>query len=300
MPLAMLPSGHLKGVLLTTAGILIISPDALLLRLIGADIWTLLFWRGLLCAIGMAMITLLLDRPHGIRRLFTIGRPEFQVIGVNACMHVFFVFAILNTTVANVLVITSISPLLSAILSRFVLHEPVAKRTWYTAIAVFAGLSLIFSQSLSSNTLTGDLAASVVAVLLACNLVLLRRYRKVSMIPARAWSEALVALIVWPLAIPTSIEATSWAYTLLLGLVILPISGALITLGPRYLPAPEVNLIMLLETLLGPLWVWLVISEVPTFETLLGGATILAALTWMSIIAIHSGTSVFSRSQNGP
>ena len=77
MPLAMLPSGHLKGVFLTTAGILIISPDALLLRLIGADIWTLLFWRGLLCAIGMAMITLLLDRPHGIRRLLTIGRPEF-------------------------------------------------------------------------------------------------------------------------------------------------------------------------------------------------------------------------------
>ena len=148
--------------------------------------------------------------------------------------------------------------------------------------------------------MTGDFAASVVAVLLACNLVLLRRYRKVSMIPARAWSEAVVALNVWPLAMPASIEATAWAYTLLLGLVILPISGALITLGPRYLPAPEVNLIMLLETLLGPLWVWLVIREAPSFETLLGGATILAALAWMSIIAIHSGTSEFSRSQNGP
>ena len=102
----MLPNRHLKGVFLTTAGILILSPDALLLRLIGADIWTLLFWRGLLCAIGMAMITLLLDRPHGFRRLLTIGRPELQVIGVNACMHVFFVLAILNTTVANVLVIS--------------------------------------------------------------------------------------------------------------------------------------------------------------------------------------------------
>ena len=60
------------------------------------------------------------------------------------------------------------------------------------------------------------------------------------------------------------------------------------------------NLIMLLETLLGPLWVWLVIREVPSFEPLLGGATILAALSWMSIIAIQSGMSKFSRSQNGP
>ena len=300
MPLTMLPSGHLKGVVLTTAGILILSPDALLLRLIGADIWTLLFWRGLLCAIGMAMITLLLDRPHGFRRLFTIGRPELQVIGVNACMHVFFVLAILNTTVANVLVITSISPLLSAILSRFVLREPVARRTWYTAIAVFAGLTLIFSRSLGSSTLAGDLSAAMVAVLLACNLVLLRRYRKVSMIPARAWSEAVVALIVWPLAMPASLEAAGWTYTLLLGLGILPISGALITLGPRYLPAPEVNLIMLLETLLGPLWVWLVISEAPSFETLLEGSTILVALVLMSITAMRPGANVFPRSQNEP
>ena len=80
MPLAMLQNGHLKGVLLTTTGILILSPDALLLRLIGADIWTLLFWRGLLCTIGMVGITLFLERPHGLRRLVTIGRPELLVI----------------------------------------------------------------------------------------------------------------------------------------------------------------------------------------------------------------------------
>ena len=195
MPLAMLPSEHLKGVFLTTAGVLILSPDTLLLRLIGADIWTLLFWRGLLCAIGLVGITLLLDRSDGFRRLFAIGRPELQIIAVNACMHVLFVLAILNTSVANVLVIMSISPLLGAILSRFVLGEPVARRTWNTTVAVFIGLVLIFSQSLGGGTLVGDLSAFAVAVLLACNFVLLRRYRKVSMIPAVAWSMAVTAAI---------------------------------------------------------------------------------------------------------
>ena len=295
MPLAMLPSGHLKGILLTTAGILILSPDALLLRLIGADIWTLLFWRGLLCAIGMVGITLVLDRPHGFRRLCTIGQAELQVIAVNVCLHVLFVLAILKTTVANTLVIMSISPLLGAILSILILRERVVSRTWYISASIFFGLTLIFSQSLGGGTLVGDLSAFAAAVLLACNFVLLRRYRKVSMIPAVAWSMAVTAFITWPLAMPTSFDGAAWVYILLLGLVILPISSALITLGPRYLPAPEVGLIMLLEALLGPLWVWLVIREVPSIETLIGGATILAALTWMSIATIREVRRVISQ-----
>lgn len=288
----MLPSEHLKGAVLTTAGILILSPDALLLRLIGADIWSLLFWRGLLCAIGLVGITIFLDRPHGFRRLFTIGQAELQVIALNTCMHVFFVLAILNTTVANTLVIMSISPLLGAILSLLILRERVVSRTWYIAASVTFGLALIFSQSLGGGTLLGDVSAFAVAIFLASNIVLVRRYRKVSMIPAVAWSMAVTALITWPLATPTSFNGVSWIYTLLLGLIILPISSALITLGPRYLPAPEVGLIMLLETILGPLWVWLVIREAPSVETLIGGAMIFAALIWMSIAAMRQSRLV--------
>lgn len=295
MLFTMMPNGHLKGAILTATGILILSPDALLLRLIGADIWTLLFWRGLLCAIGLVGITLFLDRPYGLRRLCAIGWAELQVIFVNVCMHVFFVVAILKTTVANALVIMSISPLLGAILSLLVLGERVARRTWYTTVAVFIGLGLIFSQSLGGGMLAGDLSAFAVAILLACNFVLLRRYRKVSMIPAVAWSMIVTAFISWPLAVPTSLDSTTWVYALVLGLVILPVSSALITLGPRYLPAPEVGLIMLLETILGPIWVWLVIREVPSLETLIGGATILVALAWMSVMAIREGRTVINK-----
>ena len=286
---------HLKGALLTTAGVLIVSPDALLLRLIDADVWTLLFWRCLLCALGLFIILLFLERRRGLIRLFTPGRAEFQIIGINACMHVFFVLAILNTTVANALVIMSISPLLGAILSRVFLREQVAKRTWYTALVVFAGLAVIFSGSLDDGNLAGNLFAFAVAILMACHFVLLRRYRKVSMIPAVIWGMAATAFTAWPMAIPASLNATSWVYIALLGLCILPISTTLITLGPRYLPAPQAGLIMLLETLFGPLWVWLVIREEPSFETLLGGMTILLALAIMSITAIRKRMSTISR-----
>jgi drug/metabolite transporter (DMT)-like permease len=181
----------------------------------------------------------------------------------------------------------SISPLLSALLSLLILHEQVARRTWFTTIAVFFGLAMIFSQSIGGGTLLGDASAFGVAVSLACNFVLLRRYRQVNMIPAVAWGMVLGALIAWPLATPMSLGNVDFLYMLLLGLVILPISTTLITLGPKYLPAPEVGLIMLLEAIFGPLWVWLVIHETPSLETLIGGAMILLTLSWISIVTIR-------------
>ena len=278
---------HLRGAILTTAGIVILSPDALIIRLIDSDIWTLLFLRSIFCAVGLALITLILERPRGLQHLFEIGAPELQIIGVNALGHIFFVLAILNTSVANALVILSISPLLGAVLSQFVLRELVSKRTWYAATIVFMGLVLIFFGSLGEGTVIGDLSALATAILMASNFVLLRKYRKVSMIPAVGWSMVVVAIVTSLMAAPTSLSVGGWVYILILGLGILPISTALITSGPRYLPAPEVGLIMLLETLLGPLWVWLVIHETPSKETLFGGTTILCALTIMSIAAIR-------------
>ena len=278
--------GYLKGAVLTGSGILILSPDALLIRLIEADLWTILLWRGLLCGAVMMLISMFLNKSNGPRQLIKVGRAEIQIIVITASTHFFFVFAILESVVAKTLVILSISPLLGAILSLLILREKVAGRTWIATIAVFGGLVLIFSQSISGGTLLGDASALVVALLLALNFVLLRRHRRINMIPAVAWGNILTAGGAWMLAVPTALGGSDWFYVLLLGIVILPIASTLITLGPRYLPAPEVGLIMLLEAILGPLWVWLIIHETPSFETLIGGATILAALSWMSIAMI--------------
>ena len=222
-----------------------------------------------------------------MQRLLAFGRPQLLLITINACSAVLFVLAILNTAVANVLVIISISPLLSAILSRVFLREQILKRTWYGLVTVFLSLTVLFLESFEQDSVMGNTAAFGVAVLMSCNFVLLRYHRKVNMIPTRVWSETLIALLAWPLATPTNLDSSSWTYVLILGLAVLPIASALITLGPRYLPAPQVGLIMLLEILLGPLWIWFVIREIPTLTTLIAGVVILITLTWLSVLGIR-------------
>ena len=108
------------------------------------------------------------------------------------------------------------------------------------------------------------------------------------MTPAVALGGLLAAAAAWPLAHPLSVSAADLAYLFLLGLAVLPISFYLISLGPRYLPAPEVNLIMLLEIVLGPYWVWLCIGEVPEARAFAGGAVVLATLTLHSIASLRN------------
>ena len=282
----MIIHSHLKGAMLTCVGILILSPDALLIRLIQTDIWTMLFWRGLLCGIIMMAIAGTLTKSNRRQKLIRLRAGEIQIIVVNASSHFLFIFAIAETTVANTLVILSISPLLGALLSLLMLRENVANRTWLTTIAVFFGLLLIFSQSVGGGTLTGDISALACALMLALNFVLLRKYRSTEMIHAVAWGNLFTAAVAWFFTTPEAITSVEWIFIAILGIGILPISSALITLGPRYLPAPEVGLILLLEAILGPLWVWLIIKESPSVQTLIGGMLILAALSWMSITLI--------------
>jgi len=281
---------HLKGIVLVLLGVVLLSPDALLLRLISADHWTLLFWRGTLSALSLVTITLLLERPRGWQRFFSIGRSGALVAVIFAMGSVCFVFAILHTTVANALVIMSVSPLFAAILSHFFFGEAIPLRTWLAALAIIAGLVLVFAGSLSGDGLAGDLAALGVSVGLAINFVIIRKQKAVSMVPAMAWSGVIVALAVLPLAAPASLSGQSMHLMLLLGLVVVPVSLTLITLGPRYIPAPEAGLIMRLEALLAPLWVWLVLGEVPTMQTLLGGTIIIGTLVLLSVAALKGST----------
>ncbi|HCX87489.1 MAG TPA: EamA/RhaT family transporter [Gammaproteobacteria bacterium] len=283
------PSNRLKGVMLCLGGIILLSPDSLLLRVIGADLWTLAFWRGGLSAIGLTLVIFLLEgRQECQRQMLRLNRYAV-IVAVNfALANLAFIFAIMNTAVANALVIMSMSPLIAAILSHFLFREPISARTWVAAITIFAGLTVVFHGSLHSGGAVGDMAALVTSICVAVSFVLIRKHREISMLPALTWSGALVCLITLPLATPAALSGTPLILMLLLGLLILPVSLAMIGLSPRYLPAPEVSLILRLEALLAPLWVWLVLGEIPTRQTLVGGSIILATLVCLSAYAIYT------------
>jgi len=277
-----------KGVLLCLCGIILLSPDSLLLRLIGADLWTLAFWRGGLSAVGLAVAVLLMEGPRpGQQQLLRLTRQGVVVAVSFAIANLAFIFSIQNTAVANTLVIMSLSPLFAALLSYFFFREPISTGTWVAAVTIFLGLTMVFYGSLATGGVVGDLAALITSICVAISLVLMREHRDISMVPALAWSSGLACLAALPFALPASLSGTALMLMLVLGLIVLPASLTMIGLAPRYLPAPEVSLILRLEALLAPLWVWLVLGEVPSRQTLIGGGIILTTLVCLSLYTIR-------------
>ena len=277
---------HLKGLLITTTGVLVLTPDSLLVRLIALDSWSMVFWRGFLIMIGLTLALAVYYRGETLARFRAIGRTGVAAAALLAVSSVFFVLALHNTSVANTLVIIAAAPLIAAILSRVFLGEAVPARTWAAILAALTGILILVSDGPRSGTLGGDLAALATAVGVAGAFTLVRRARTLNMVPAAALSGGFTAVAMLPIATPLAIAPGEVWLLLLLGLVVLPVSFGLITLGPRYLPAPEVALIMLLETVLGPFWVWLVLEETPGSRALVGGAIVIGALILHSLAAL--------------
>jgi drug/metabolite transporter (DMT)-like permease len=278
---------HAKGMLITVAGVLAVSPDSLLIRLISADLWTLMFWRGLLVALVLSTGLAVFHRARTKAAFAGIGRTGLIFAVLFSLNSFSFVIAVSTTTVANALVLISAAPFFAALIARLFLRETVRRRTWLAIAAAFAGIVVIVSGSAGGGELLGDLAALVTALGLAVQFNLLRRRRGVNMIPGIALGSLITATISLPFAAPLSIAATDAVWLGLLGGVVMPVATVLIVMAPRYLPAPEVSLILLLETVLGPLWVWLALGEVPGGRTVLGGAVVVAALAAHTAAALR-------------
>jgi drug/metabolite transporter (DMT)-like permease len=271
--------GYRKGLALTLAGTIIASFEGLLVRLVGLDSWGVIFWRGLGLGLAMLAVILLTGRRIELKKL---ARPAWIAVLAYAANVSFFISAINTTTVANTLVIASAAPLFAAALGWLFLRERPSRETSVAVLVVLIGLAIIFSGSLSSARIHGDGFALGYAVSLAAYFVALQRCAEQQVPTIVALGGFLSAILAWPLAPALAIPADDlWAVTLL-AIVVVPSATLLLSWGPQLIPASHVTLIMLLEIGLGPLWVWLVFSEVPAGATVLGGALVLAT------IVVHS------------
>jgi drug/metabolite transporter (DMT)-like permease len=286
---AMDRSAHIKGLLITFTAVVILSPDALLVRLIHCDVWTLLFWRCLLTGCMQAIFLAVGYRQQFFQSFRNIGRIGLLSAVVVTTGSFFFVNSLKHTAAANTLIILAATPLFSSLLSRIFLRDKIARRTWVAITICFGGIILIFSGSMRSGFLFGDLLALGATLMWATNLVILRKGKAVNMIPANLIGNLTVVPITLLVgAQPLSVTPTDMTYLIVLGGLVLPISFTLITMGPRYLPAPEISLLLLIETILGPIWVWLVLNEVPQATTLFAGLLIISTL------AVHTLMSLWS------
>jgi len=279
---------HLRGLLLCATGVIVISPDALIIRTVRTDAWSTVCWRGIFTVVG-TLVMLAVLAPGREPRGWRPTRPHVFAGALFAAASVAFVSALYRTDAASVLVIIAAGPLIASVLGRVFLHEPAHVRTWLTGAAVLGGLAVILGGSLGRGGFDGDLLALAGASCFAGYLTVSRAARPADMTPAIAIGGAGAALAGLVAGADLTIGVGDLLLLALLGMVILPVSLTLITRATHHLPAPEVNLIALLETLLGPLWVWLALGETPSPQVLAGGVLVVGAVTIHSALALRAG-----------
>ena len=276
-----------KGILITVCAVLIISPDSLIIRLLNLDHWTLLFWRGLLISMGMMISLTLFYRLTTLQQFQKIGKSGILLILLFSASTLFFVIALTYTSVANTLVIIATAPIFAVILSRIILGESVNLFTALTSLIVLAAIGLIVSESYQTGTLFGDLCALGTAVCIAGSFVTTRRSKHINMIPAIALSSALTSMIALFVANSIDINMDQFKMLVVLGLI-LTLGMGLLIIGPRYISAPQVSLLMPLETVFGTLLVWLIVGEELSNTTVIGGAIIIISLMLHSFSSIRN------------
>ena len=234
---------------------------------------TTVAWRGIFTVAGTVALLLFLRPPDG-RRSWRPTTPHL--------------FAGALFAAASVLVIIAAGPLIASVLGRVFLHQRAEPRTWFTGIAVVAGLAVIVGGSIGQGDVDGDLLALAGATCFAGYLTVSRAARPADMTPAIAVGGVGAALIGLLAGADPGIGGRDLLLLALLGIVILPVSLTLITRATHHVAAPEVNLVALLETLLGPLWVWLAMGERPSGEVLAGGLLVVGAVTIHSALALRA------------
>ncbi|MGB0748298.1 MAG: DMT family transporter [Magnetospiraceae bacterium] len=280
-----------KGLMFALAGVLILSPDALLIKLVSVDLWTLLVWRGGLTALVLAAV--IVGR-RGWSSLIASLTTQLRTSALGLLYTVStlgFVASITLTSAANTLLVLAAMPLISALMERFILGTRIARRTQIAIVFALCGMAIMASGSLGESRFWGDLLAISCAFPLALYFTLIQKQAvedTVPLIMVGGLGTFIVALgiTLWGGA-SLSVPGQDLIYLALLGMVILPTSFVLLSSAARWVSPAEVTLIMLLEALFGPLWVWMGIGEVPPQATFFGGGVILVTLLAYTTISLQ-------------
>ena len=271
-----------KGSLLAFVAVMFITPDSLFIRLSNLDTWGLVFYRGIIPFFTVFFGMLLIYKLNFFKILFDSGFHGIIYIATFSITNITFVVSIQNTNVANTLVMIATAPMLSAILGAIFLKEPPDRKTFISIIITFIAIVYIFFDSLKIGNFYGDILGFVTALGLAVGAITIRSAKTKNLVPAAVIGKLFVASFALFFIESFTLIDKDLFIVPLMCILCVAIPFVLVTIAPRFIPAAEVNLFFLLETIIGPIWVWVIINEQPSVETLQGGAIIITT------IAIHS------------
>ncbi|MCP4874177.1 MAG: DMT family transporter [Gammaproteobacteria bacterium] len=269
-----------KGILMAIGGVFVLSPDSLLIRLTGLDDFTLLFYRGLFPVLSTSLVLWLYYRRRFLPALLAIGGAGVINAVLFSGINITFIGAIQRTSVANTLLFLSSAPIFAAVLSLLVLREKLRLGTWLIILCSLLSIVIIGWGSYGSNGIFGDLLALACAFLTACSAILLRYRKDIDLVPSIVLGSIFTACYAYTQAPDLFVSSTQLFYLVIIGFILVPIAFIALTIAPRYANSAEVQLVYLLESILGPFWVWLVIREIPSPNTMIGGSLLLLSIAW--------------------
>ena len=275
-----------KGSLLAFVAVMFITPDSLFIRLSNIETWGMLFYRGAIPFITVLIGLLLFYKNNFLKALLNVGYPGiFYILSFSVC-NITFVLSIQNTNVANTLIMIALAPMLSAILGALFLKETPDKKTWIAIFITFVAVTYIFYDSIQLGNFMGDIFGLITAFGLAINANLVRYAKDKDLVPSAVIGKLCVALFALFFVESFELSESDIIIVPLMCVMCVALPFVLVTIAPRFITAAEVNLFFLLEVIIGPIWVWLVVKEQPSIETIQGGAIIILTL------AIHSFLSL--------
>ena len=280
-------SDQKKGTLLAFTAIMFITPDSLLIRLSSVESWNLIFYRGLIPFFVVFIGLLIVQKNKIFHSIIENGWHGAAYICTFIVTNILFVISIENTNVANTLIMVSLAPMLSALISFVFLKEYPDKKTWLAISITTLAVIYIFIDSFEKGDVKGNVYGFICAIGLAAGAVIIRSGKKnANLIPSAMTAKLIIAIKCLFFIDDLTIKGNDLLIIPLMCVFCVAIPFVLITLAPRYITAAEVNLFFLLETVFGPLWVWFVIKEQPSLETIIGGVVIILRLATHSFLAL--------------
>jgi drug/metabolite transporter (DMT)-like permease len=253
------------------------STAGVLQRQLTLDTSTQVFGRAIFAGSALLAYVAIVERGRLVQAFRSVGLAGIAVALCVSTASGSFIAALNHTSVARVLFILAVSPVLAALLARVTLGEPVTRRTVLAMGLALAGVAVMLGAP-GEGSLAGDGLAFLAALAFAVMVVITRWRHDVSMAPATCLSQVILVVAFAPFATPGAIAGDDVAWLATLGIGQIGLGFALLTVGARLIPAAQVGLITLLEVVLGPLWVWLALDERPSTLTLVGGTIVIVAI----------------------
>ena len=279
-------SDQQKGSLLAFVAVMFITPDSLFIRLSNIETWGLLFYRGFIPFFVILLCLIIFYKSKIFAAIYAMGLAGIFYAISFSLTNITFIISIQNTNVANTLIMIATAPMLSAIIGAVFLKENPDKKTWLAILITFFAAIYIFYDSLKLGNFLGDFFGFVTALGLAIGANIVRYAKNKDLVPAAVFGKLIVAVFALFFVNDLRLIDNDLFIIPLMCVLCVGIPFALVTIAPRFITAAEVNLFFLLETIIGPIWVWLIIKEQPSIETIFGGVIIIIT------IAAHSLTKL--------